>query len=85
MCELHESNVRIGTNPEALEQFLCIAHSSHYGILHAQVTLNMFACLSHTIEVHPHLASESVVDGLLDVCEYRSEMGDTTLDVLLLR
>ena len=53
--------------------------------MHAQVTLNMFACLSHTIEVHPHLASESVVDGLLNVCEYRSEVGDTTLDVLLLR
>ena len=85
MCELHETNVKIGTNPEALEQFICIAHSSHYDIWHAQVTMNMFASLSHTREAHPYLASESVVDGLMNVCEYRSEVGDTRMDVLLLR
>ena len=85
MSELHETNVKIGTNPEALEQSICIAHSSHYNIWHAQMTMNMFACLSHTREAHPYLASDNVVDGLMNVCEYRSEVGDTRMDVLLLR
>lgn len=84
MCELHESNLKIGSNPEALEQFISIAYFT-ISPWCAQAPLNLFACLSHTREVHPYLASNSVVDGILDVCEYRSKLGDSTMDLLLLR
>ena len=49
----------------------------------AQAPLNLFACLSNTREVHPYLASDSVVGGILDVCEYRSKLynGSTTTKV----
>lgn len=84
MCELHESNLKIGSNPDALEQFISIAYFT-LSPWCAQAPLNLFVCLSHTREVHPYLASNSVVGGILDVCEYRSKLGDSTMDLLLLR
>ena len=86
MCELRESNLRIGSNPDALEQFISIAYfTNQMSPWCAQAPLNLFACLSNTREVHPYLASDSVVGGILDVCEYRSKLGDSTMDLLLLK
>ena len=87
MCEVHETNVKIGSNPEALEQFICIAYSLDYTIWCAQLAFNLFVCLSQASEVHPHLVSDSIVGGLMDVCQYRSELSTTNnaMDLTLLR
>ena len=85
MCELNETSKKIASNTEALEQFICIAHSSPYDVWHAQVVLNMFACLSNVKDVHYYLASEGVIGGIIDICAYRTELGDAALDVMLLR
>ena len=85
MCELQETSLNIGSSPEALEQFICIAHSSHYDIWHAEVALNLFACLSPSKEVHRFLASDNILGGILDICVYRTELGESALNVMLLR
>ena len=71
--------MKIGSNPEALEQLICIAHSSHYDTWHAQVVFNLLVCVAHAREVHPLLASDDIVGGIIDVCSYRAERGDCTV------
>ena len=78
--------MKIGSNPEALEQLICIAHSSHYDTWHAQVVFNLLVCVAHAREVHPLLASDDIVGGIIDVCSYRAERGDcTAIELMLLQ
>ena len=78
--------MKIGSNPEVLEQLICIAHSSHYNMWNAQVVLNLMVCVAHATETHPHLASDNIIGGITDICTYRSESEDhTTNEVMLLR
>lgn len=85
MCEVYQTHVKIGSSPDALEQFICIAHSSHYDIWHAQVAFNLLSCVAQANVVHHCLAADSVIGGIMDACEYRSECGDAVMDVMLLR
>jgi hypothetical protein len=77
--------VRVGSNREALEQLICIAHSSHYDHWHAQVVLNLVVCLAHSTEVHPHLAYD-IVGGIVDICAFRRDCADCSgIELVLLR
>jgi hypothetical protein len=85
LCEVHMTHVKIGSNPDALEQLICIAHSSHYDPWHAQVVVNLLVCVAHAREIHHYLASDNVVGGIIDSCEYRSQFSDSVPHVTLLR
>ena len=78
--------MRVGSNREALEQLIYIAHSSDYDHWHAQVMLNLMVCLAHSTEVHPHLASDDIVGGIVDICAFRRECADCSgIKLMLLR
>ena len=84
LCEVHETHVKVGSNGEAQEQLICIAHSSDYDTWNAQVVLNLMVCLAHATEVHPNLASNSIVGGIVDICALRQKVSDCGANELML-
>ena len=84
MCEVPEAHRKIGSNPEALEQFICVAQFPTDACWRAVLSVCAFVCFAHEVEIHPHLASPGVITGLITACHLLRNLGSEPMEILLI-
>jgi len=63
--------VTIASRIDVLHQVICISLSESFSCSTSVLAAEVFLCLAHSPQTHPHLMVHSVIDGLLDACRMR--------------
>lgn len=75
----------IGGDMEVVEQLICIVHSPSFSARQAQMALCILVCCLSSVQVHKRMEQSSILDGVMDACKVRRNMGAEESELKLLR